>query len=390
MSYVNRWFWVGLLLFSFNLKAQTLIEEKYEGFSQQTSPIKARQDILKEATKATSLKYIKQIIGEARVQSHSEVIQKKILRQFGKYILFMKGHGLKPKEDGYTMSVNMKVSTKNLREILLSEGLLYKVDGPPKVIPMVSFVDKVNGARLSWWAETQSSNAYLYEYSRGFSRPLKKQLMEMGFYLVSPLKYRLQSALPHILRMENPRGEDCRDVAIFFGGAMVIRGQVEVVNSPGEPHTFQLNIRLEGIHSSNGRIIGEVVRTYQTETGPFHQVVSKKLLQVYSDVTQGLVVQLRESWKQGTFGASLVKLSLNGSLNYHQLKQFKKLLIQQIGDVKQVRERLFEPSRITLELDLDTSPRELANSLQKGDFPRFEIEVAHVGANQVDLNISGL
>ena len=153
---------------------------------------------------------------------------------------------------------------------------------------------------------------------------------------------------------------------------------------------FKIEVHLEGIHAGHGQIIGELVRMYKVEPGPFYQVVGERLSDLYTEMARDLSVQLYDSWKQGTFGTTSVSLVLTGSLNYNQLNQFKKLLVQRLQPIKQIRERLFEPSRVTFELDSDVSSRELANHLKKEQFPRFRVEVVGVSGSQIDISISGL
>ena len=215
-------------MFSPGLKAENLIDEIYEGVSGKTNPIEARREILKKAAREVSLKYIRQIIGNSKVTRYQSTIQAKILSQSDKYILLVKDRNLKREKEGFKMMVNMKLSAKNLRETLLAEGLLYKIDGPPKVIPMISFIDRVKGTQISWWGEIQGTNSHLYEYSAHLEREFKEQLLEKGFYVISPLKYRLQSSLPRALLSEYMKREDYRDMAVFLEGAVVIRGSVEI------------------------------------------------------------------------------------------------------------------------------------------------------------------
>lgn len=375
------------------MRAESLIDEVYEGMSQKVNSVEARQEILKKAANEVSLKYVRQIIGEDKAFRYQSTIRSKILSQSDKYILLVKGRNLRKKEDGFQMTVGMKLSAKNLREALLSEGLLYQLDGPPKVIPMISFVDKVKGIQLSGWEEALENSSHLFAYLNLLEEEFKKQLSDRGFYFMSPLKYQLRSSLPQVLLLNYMKTGKGRDVVMFFGAAVVIQGSVTVEGADGHAGKKaggQVRVNLQGIHASNGRVIGEVTRVYDVAPGSFYQMVNQTLSKLYEEVAIDLSTQLHGAWKEGTFGTTLVSLVLNGSLDYYQLNQFKSLLVQQLRPVKQIRERLFEPLKVTFELDSDVSSRELANHLKTKTFLRFKVDVVGVSGNQIDVNISGL
>ena len=305
-------FYVSLAASVSTSMAKPVVEETYVGLSEKESAIEAREDILKEAMENISFKSIRKIIGDNSTRSHRSLIKEKIVKQSAKYILFFKNQDLKKTVDGYEMTVRMTLSLKNLKEMLLAEGLLYKSYGPPKVIPMISFADKVHGNQLSWWLSESISSAQLYDYATSFGGQLKEELSVKGFYVVSPLKYNIHYSLPRALRFRNPRQEDFLDVARFFGGAALIRGNVEISRSEQVMRGFKISVRLEGIQVSNGRVIAEVLRDYTTEPGSFNFVVSKKISEIYPLVVKDLAVQVYNSWRQGTFGSHLVQLVLNG------------------------------------------------------------------------------
>ena len=372
-----------------HLRAENLIDEVYKGWSQKTNPIEARQEILKKATQEVSLKYIKQMIGEIKAVRYQSAIQSKVLNQSDKYVLLIKGRNLRGRQEGgFQMTVNMKLSAKNLREALLSEGLLYQLDGPPKVIPMIFFVDKIRGMRLNAWEEGFGQSP-LYPYLVDLEKEFKEKLFEKGFYFISPLDHNLLSSLPRVFLLKNTEEYD-RDIAMFFGAMVVIQGSVTIDKDMEKKEGLRVDVHLQGVHASHGRVIGELVRVYRVGPGPFHQVVPQTLSSVYPKMVEDLLVQLYRAWKQGIFGTLSVNLVLNGSLNYHQLSQFKKLLVQRLRSIKQVKERLFEPLRVTFELDSDVGSRELANHLKKEVFPRFTVEVVSVKDHQVHINVSNL
>lgn len=346
-----------------------------------------QKEVFERAITKASDQFIGQLIGETKLARNQSVIKNRIVRNSGKYILFIKARA--PVADGDTLryGVNMRVSMKSLEAMLLQEGLLYKSDGPPKVLPVVSFSDRVNSQSYSWWAQAPSTSPVLADLARKFNVTLRSELRSKGFFGLEPVvsEYRLQ--LPQALMSENPGTEDLLLMSEYYRAQVVAKGQVVLSSDRVRSDVFKVDVRLSAIHASNGRIIGEVIRSYTTEPGPFQQVVKAKVDEVLDKLVGDLSVQILEAWKSGTFGASLLNVAVNGELSYQQLNQFKRLLLDQVKDLKTLKERRFEPGRVIFETDSSSGAVELADSIKGKSFPRFQVNVTNVESDSVELKV---
>lgn len=366
-----------------------IVEATYRGENVDLSQASARQELFREAIQKVSMDYIYEIIGEQKANKNRELIRGKILKDSGKYVLSIKSDSPVQTTAGTAnIDVILKLSLKNLRAILLEEGLLYQSDGPPAVLPMISLVDRVNSKTLSWWTvEGSQESGFLADQLESLHRHLKTDLRDNGFFGMSPVDKNFAQMIPRVFKTESPRTEDIMFIGEWMKAAIVIRGHVRLSAAEKMSDTYKVDIKLEALHSSNGRVIGEVIRSYETETGPFQIVTQKKMSEVSEQISKDLAVQLFDAWKRGTLGAALLRLTLRGSLNYQQLEQFKKTIISQVRDIKSLRERMFEPSSITFEVDASSSAKQLAEEITRQKFARFKVEVSNVKSDGLDLSV---
>lgn len=380
-------FTVNFISVSSEAQVQEVVELTTTASSEKESTSAAKQDIFEKAVEDTSVQYIKEILGETKFEKNKDTIKNKIIRNSGKYILFMKG-GTPRKNAGLTeMDVTLKISLKSLEALLLNEGLLYKMEGPPRALPMIGIIDRVNSRSYSWWsAQSTEDKAFLSQQIQVLHGKLRDQLRPRGFYAFDPTFVPTYLLAPEVFQSENPPTEDFLFLAEFLQSQIVIKGYV-LLKPSERSQSYKIDVKLMALHSANGRVVGEVIRSYETASGTFAVVVSEKLSEVGDQIAEDLAVQLHDAWKSGTFGASLIQLSLLGDLDYQQLNQLKRLILTQVKDVKTLKERYFSPGRVTFELDSSVNARQLAEAFKSKDFPRFRVEVAEVRSDGLDLKV---
>ena len=375
-------------LFS-EIRAEDLVSETYLGVSEKKNPLKAKKEISKEAIKYYSIKYIRQIVGDSFGEGDFSLVKARVINQSGKYIPFINGRNFIAIENGFEMSVDIKLSLKNLREVLLAGGFLEKSEGSPKILPIITFEDGVNESRWNWWNANLGKHSYIYDYALGLDNALREASFQKGFYSIPVIEYNLQSSLPDLLVRRALRKESFLDMALFFGTDLVLQGRVNIIQGQEKKGSFDIRFDLEGIHSMSHKVVASFERSYTTDIGSFHQVVPEKLLEVYPKVMSSLLDQLHEALKSGVFGAKVLKITLEGRLSYQQLVQFKDLLKKEVHGVKEVRARRFEPSMVIFEIGVDSgeSYQNLAKSLSQVNSPQMKFEVIRVGGDGIGLRI---
>ena len=382
-------FTIVVTLWSATSQAQEVIEliKSVKIASEEASS--AKQQLMDKAIEEASMESIQGLIGEEKTLRSKNLIENKIIKQSRRYVLSVQNSNFSKKNNEYLMDVQMKVSLKGLRALLLENGLLYQLDGPPKVLPVVQIVDRINAVSYGWWFQgINKDKSALSRQLESIHQALRDKLQEIGFYSMMPVKAKYSQAVPEAYRGENLQRADYLFLGEFFKSSVVVRGQIIYRNKPLSDNSFLIDLRLEALHTGNGRLMAEVSRVYETDTGSATTVINKKLLEVLPQISQDLSAQLSEAWKKGTFGASVIRLSVRGSITPAELDEFKKVVILQVKDVKSLRERLIESGQVTFEVDSSSLPLQLAQVFKSTEFKKFAVRVDSVSSDGLSLDVS--
>ncbi len=377
-----------LFFFAIMASAQEIIEvnKKPQVISEEAAAAKAQ--LMDMAIEEASFDGIKGIIGEEKMQRSKNIIVNKVIKNSGRYILSMRGQNFVKKGEYYVMDVNMKVSLKGLRTLLLEQGLLYQMEGPPKVLPVVQITDRVSGHRFGWWYQSETKeHSFLSNQLDVLHKSMREELQKIGFYSLTPLTAGMVDSVPDSYRGENLQRADYLFLGEYFKSSIVLRGQIIYRSKPGAENIYLIDARLEAIHSANGRLMAEVVRTFETGSGAFRSVIVSKFQEVAPKLSEDLSTQLTQAWKKGTFGASVVKMAVVGKISPFELENFKKTIVLQIRDIKALRERLVEARKTTYEVDSSALPLQLAQVIRKSQFEKFKVDVEEVTSEGLTLKV---
>lgn len=180
---------VFFLFFSPLAFSSEVVDVNYSGVTSTANRSSAKQQMETQAIEEVSLKYIKEIVGEAKTARNMDLIRSKIIKNSSKYVLTMNSGSMAKEADGWAMPVSMKLSLSSLQKMLLNEGLLYDMEGLPQVLPLIRVVDRVNSQGYSWWSEAKDQdNALLAELNMTLWAKMKEALWDKGFYGLSPVE----------------------------------------------------------------------------------------------------------------------------------------------------------------------------------------------------------
>ncbi len=381
---------VWVLALAPEVRAQVLEEYSHLGVSENSSRAEARQEILDQAVAEASFKAMGQILGEDRLEKNRQLLEERIVPNSSRYVMLVRPGAMTSTPSGFQMPVQMQISRANLEALLLEQGLLYQIDGPPTLLPMLAVVDRVSGQSFHWWvqAEENSSSSLSQQLFRAYQSQLKAQLQGIGFLLLDPLAGRFAESTPAAFRaLESPPTEDYIFMSRYHNSQLVLRGQIGVRAVRQRSETYRVDFRLAALHANNGRVVAEVVRSFESEPGNFPQVVTSSFADMARRANQDLVSQIHDSWRSGTFGANLVKLSFRGSLTPPQINDLKRSFLSEIRDLKTMRERMFEPGQISFESDTSLSAEQLAAVIRQQAFRGFHLDILEVAAQGIVLSV---
>ncbi len=376
---------LGLSLLSYG---QDLVEVHHSTTMKSSSSVDPRSEITKQAVAEASAQYIKDMIGSAKYDREKASIDQKIVSNYLKYVPIVKVSNIQRRGEDIEADVFLKISIENLKQLLLKSGLLYETKGAPVVTPLISIIDKVNGRSYFWWSGQERLDVgNLKFWLEGFHSELKTTLAKKDFFLLEPVRWEVHNQLPEPFKTESPRTEDLLFISQSMKGSILIRGNFIVEKSKKMDGSYLINVQLEALQSNNGRVVAEVVRNYETEIGPFQSMVADKFTSLKVGLSVDLASQISEAWQKGTFGSSLVQLSIKGPLSYKELENFKSLLVKNVRQVRGLRERFLSRGLYGFEIDSSSGVTELATAIKGAEFPRYKVEVEDVRSNRLALNV---
>lgn len=380
------------LLFTFLLffSAVTWAQEVMDLNLHETMPVGEATDpknqLTKQAVEKVSLESIESFIGKERLAANRKKIEEKIIANSSKYLLSMRTGQVQKEKGNFALDVQLKISLKNLRSLLLAEGLLYQMDGTPTLLPAVRISDQVALQTYAWWDAKNSSSSFAKGAFDIFIADLAGKIKSTNFQLRTPWKDK--KAL-NAKVSDKLTSIEALQLAEASKSAILMRG--EITFTPKEvTGSYVITVNLTATQTSNGRVMADVQRKYETQPGSYRNVIVPKFKEVSPKIAADLVVQLDDAWKKGQFGTQLVKLAVRSDLTPKQLEAFKKTLLLQVRDIKGIRERLLSAGRTVYDIDSSTPAQQLALTLKGQNLTQFKVQVADVENEEIEIRVSPL
>ncbi|WP_374033143.1 hypothetical protein ACES2I_09815 [Bdellovibrio bacteriovorus] len=361
-----------------------LVDRTYSGVSKETNPQVAKRVIQDEAAQKVSEEIIQELIGNDRFLKNKTLIQNKIIRNSARYIPFTKPSALTQGADEFKMSVAMKVSLKDLKQMLQDNSLLNENEAVPVVLPLVSWQDRVEGRSYRWWLPLDKNpQGFLVKEGRLLEEALRGAFQKNNFYLIKPIEAGLAASVPADFQNEKVGGEDAQFFAQYFNAPVVVDGQVNLTK--GERNNFRIEIKLTALQVSNGRAIADVSRRFDTDGGSFENAIDKKLREVLEGTANDLAVQVMDAWQRGSVGTSVIRLTIQGRQSLPVLEGVKEKIRSQLTQVKNIRERLVSADSVSFEVDTSVPASELVGKLETLDLDGKKLSRVSEGQNEIVL-----
>lgn len=325
----------------------------------------SREQIFKDISLKVSREYVRQILGDAKFERSQKTIITRIYSQADRFIPLMRNSLFEPAGEGKLSStITMRLSVKDLKQLLLKEGLLSTNEGTPTVVAFISINDRVNAKSHRWWLPDPMSNVgSLLEYSQRTSKILKDEFNERGFFVADPQTRNLKDLIPPVFLNDSYKVEDLSFLGEYLGYEIVVSGKIVFAKSIDNSNGYKISVDIQAIQSTNGQSIAEVARQFEVKGGAFEWAVQNNFANVIIETSKELASQVQEVWQKGTLGSDFLRLVLNGDVEYRELENFKNE-ITKVPEVKLLRERLFERGSITFEVGSSIPPSQLADKFR--------------------------
>jgi hypothetical protein len=370
-------------------EVEDLIERSFSGVSKVNLPAEAKKDIQERAIQKVSEDLIVELIGEGKFQKNRSLINSKIIRNSAKYIPYLKATNLAQNDDEFKMSVLLKINLRDVKHLLQTQGILNENDTAPEVLPLISWIDRVEGRSFRWWLPIdKNQSAFFIKEGRLLDSALRAAFQKNNFYLLKPIDFSLGMSIPTEFQNEKAAiGDYAQALGQFFNAPLLIDGQV-ILSRSDRGNSYRIDFRMTAIQVSNGRAIADVSRRYETEVGLMESKVDKKLREVVDTAANDLASQVGEAWQRGSLGTSIVRLTIRGRMTILMIENLKEKIRSEMTQIKNIHERLITSDAVTFELDTSMTNIELVDKILALDFEGKKLTSASENAEEITLKWS--
>ncbi len=344
-----------------------------------------KQEAFDEAVETATRKLAEDILGQEKVAKSWEQAKSKILKNSTKYVVFIRGTPVEEKGQN-KLKVQMRLSPDALESVLREAGL---IGGEPvRVLPLVR-VSEGMGSKYVWWADfgDNKSQSIAQGYFKNFFKQLNAQFKGKNVSVLDPTNQSFRNSLPASYRTEVLRKEDQMLLGQYLKADVILSGRVEVNKARSDSAEQKIEYVLELWQTKTGRGLVESSRT-ELVANDNPKTVQATMEQVQPQIFADMAGKLASAVGAGSLNLSVVKISIEGPLSQRQHLEFRKLL-SSVREIRSLRERLIESTRVTYEGETSVSGGELGKAVERTRFPQFKVDVSSAQDDRLVLNVKG-
>ena len=332
----------------------------------------AKQEAFDAAVEQASRKLTEDMVGTEKADKVWPHIRARLLKESTRYVVFIKGSTPVEDKGQSRIQVQMRISPDHLEGFLREMNVLG--GGSVRVLPLVGFSD-FRGSRYAWWADLsdEKANSYALQDFKLFMKQLTAHFKNKNVFVLDPTNASFRMSVPSAYRSAALRREDQVLLGQYMKADVVISGSVRVTKPRSDSGEQSAEYQLEMWQTKTGSSLSDV-SVAQSVVSDTPKAAYALLQQSNPKVIDSLSGKLTEAVASGTLNLSTLRLSVEGNLNYQQMTDLKRQL-GSVREIRQIRERLFEPSRVTFEVETSVNGMDLAKSLEKARFDKFVVRV---------------
>lgn len=375
-----------LLCFAFDAQARFELVNSEQVIAE-ADERKARRQAIDNATDAVTEQMIRKEIGEKRFNESKSKIEGEIKPLKNRFIPFFKIISSKQENENYRFEIEVKVSPADLRAVLQQKGLFATSEKTGITIPFIEFNNNLSGESYRWWSPVFAVSNDLSSLSLVFEKEMFQGFLDQGLFLLRPQAFNMVHLLPNYMRKTYLTQTEMVQLTTSKHGQLYLDGRVDLIASPLRENAFRVRVQVSCKQASNGKSVAEVVRSYDTAPGEQLNQITGKLRELAQETASEIASQVHDLWQRGALEAQVLQLAVTGDLSHQQLVRLKKNLSESLNLSGGLTERLFEPGRVTYEMDFQGGVEALRRKLTSARLEGFISQVVSSQADQVILDV---
>lgn len=347
----------------------------------------ARRKAIDRATDQVTIDMVRAAIGQARFDENQAKINKEVKGLKNRFIPYFKIINSEFKDGSHHFQIEIKVSEADLREVLQQKGIFANDEKTGITLPFIEVNNQVSGESFRWWSPVFTVSKDLENLSMIFEQDLFRGFLDQGLFLLRPHAFNMVHMVPDFLRKTYLTQTEMVQITNAKKGQLYLDGRIDVTASPLRSDSLRIRVQLSCKQSANGKSVAEVVRSIDGVTGKKLNQMGTEIKELAMETGKDIATQVYELWQRGALESQVLQLAVTGELNHQQLTQFKKILGEKIGLSEGLTERLFEPGRVTFEMDYSGGVEALATKLSKTRFEGYISQVVSTQPDQITLEV---
>ncbi len=350
----------------------------------------ARRKAIDEATDAVTIEMVRNEIGPERYRENKSKIENEVKPLKNRFIPFFKILSSQKEGESFRFSIEVKFSPNDLKQVLQQKGLFASVEKNGITLPFIEFNNQMTGESFRWWSPVFSTAKDLENVALTFEEELFEGFLDKGLFLLRPQAFNMDHMIPPFMRKTYLNQTEMIQLTHFKKGQLYIDGRMDIFASPLRQNAFRIRVQLSCKQTANGKSVAEVVKTLDSGSGQLLSQIRSDIRTLAQDSGEDLASQVYDLWQRGALEAQVIQLVVTGNLNHQQILQFKKLLSEKIGLADGLTERLFEPNRITFEMDYNGEVEKLKKQLSQARFTGFQAQILESQGDQIMMEVRSL
>lgn len=330
-----------------------------------------KQEAFRVAIEEISLKLMTESVG-AEVMEKQSVKIKQILSKSEKYILFIKGSSPEQVGGQILVKVEMKIALDNLDALLRESGLVLSSGQMVSVLPLTEWLDECGDKPISgaWWnAEvTPDVNQAWQRFSKILS--LKGRSRNIKFVDSA----QIDKMAPAYRKLDLSRDEQI-GAAGNFDSTLIIAGKIQLGRGAASAP-----VRLTFVQAKSGKELSEM----NLSLGP-----AKDCEVLQAKIADAILDQIKTIQTSGRLNLNGIRLIVNGRLSYSELERFRKELLDQVHEIKFLKDRMYGPDQVIFEAETSKSASDLISVIRKVRFSSLRLDFQE-SPGAIVLNIKSL
>lgn len=345
----------------------------------------ARDKAINDALRRALEQVVGVMVDAETVTKNFILLNDRIYTQTAGHIKNYKIIGESAEGDTLKVKVEATVATTSLVKELDAIGILIKRVGKPRLLLLISEQNIIHDKPSYWWGSSEAIRIGVVENT------LITKFMEKGFTFVDR-QVILQGIKddPSIVRslLSDLSNEIALKLASEGEAEVAIIGQAVAKAGPALMGTIirscQANISARAMNADNGETLASfssnaVVAHVDPITGG-----TEALKKAAGEIADKLISQIIAKWQGRVGGTYTVKIIISG-LDFAKVMDFKGFLKDHLRGVQEIYERSYKDGVTTMDLEVKSSAKEIAEELSRKNFNKGLLEVTSFTGNVIKI-----